>query len=169
MGTVVFDFDSTLIQVESLEEILAARCSEKPGLEHQIRAITNKGMAGEISFAQSLQQRLTLAAPRLVDVQQFGKTAFETLTPGMADLVKALILQNHEVHIVSGGLYEAILPLASSLGIPSSQVHAVRLKWNPAGEFDGIDPSDLFSIAKTEGVKPWLGQCPAPGLRSAMA
>ena len=162
MGTVIFDFDSTLISVESLEEILAAQWAEHPELEQQIRAITDAGMAGQITFAQSLERRLSLAAPGLEDVVRFGEAAFDLLTEGMADLVADLLKRGTDVHIVSGGLYEAILPVALRLGIPANCVHAVRLKWSESGKLMGIDPADKFSIAKTEGVKPWIGACAMP-------
>ena len=162
MGAVIFDFDSTLIRIESLEEILAAQWSGRPELEQQIRAITDQGMAGEISFAQSLERRLALAAPALEDVTHFGESAFGLLTPGMADLIADLLAGEIAVHIVSGGLYEAILPVALRLGISAQRVHAVRLKWSDSGKLMGIDPDDKFSIAKTEGVRPWIEACPRP-------
>ena len=156
MSTVIFDFDSTLITLESLEEILRSKWLENPKLETEIRAITDLGMEGKITFQESLSRRLQLAAPTLAEVSAFGESAFQFLTPGMEQLIQNLQNRNVGVHIVSGGLYEAILPVALRLGIPANHVHAVKLSWSPQGQFAGIDPADLFSISKMKGARPWM-------------
>ena len=56
---VVLDFDSTLIQVESLD-ILAAVCNRSETTQEEIKHITNLGMNGEISIQESLSQRIKL-------------------------------------------------------------------------------------------------------------
>ncbi len=164
MGTVIFDFDSTLITTESLEEILEPKWAGDRELEGRIREITNKGMEGRISFQESLRRRLALAAPSRAEVQSFGNGATRLLTSGMAALVTQLSARHVQVHIVSGGLLEAILPAARYLGIPEKRVHAVKLVWQSDGAFAGIDPEDRMSIAKAEGVKTWIDRCPAPGI-----
>ncbi len=153
MATVVFDFDSTLIDCESLEEILALRLAERPELEHELRAITALGMEGAISFSDSLSRRLALAAPTLAEVADFGRGAIDRLTPGMAELVHALRERGVAVKIVSGGLREAILPVAQFLGLDSVDIGAVTLNFAPDGSFVGIDPNDPFSISKSLGAR----------------
>ena len=153
MATVIFDFDSTLITVESLEKILAEILVDRPEVMSAIEAVTAQGMAGSCTFTESLSKRLALAAPRLEQVRDFGKSAEAWLTPGMGALVRKLRQRQVRVAIVSGGLVEAILPLAHRLNIPDSAVHAVRLRWDPSGAFAGIDPSDPFSQSKVQGLK----------------
>lgn len=162
MATLVFDFDSTLIQVESLEKILAESLREKPEIMAAIEAITAKGMAGGCSFAESLQARLALAAPTRQDVAAFGQSAHELLTPGMADLIQNLLAKGVEIHIVSGGLIEAIWPVADFLGIPRDQVHAVRLQWHGDGTFASVDPEDPFSQSKIPGFRPHAARLTKP-------
>lgn len=162
MSTVIFDFDSTIINRESLEEILSAKFKGNPQLEKKIRAITDLGMEGDISFRESLARRLSLASPTRADVQAFGESAHELLTPGMDTLIDSLLQRGHEVHIVSGGLFEGITPLAARMGIPASRVHSVKLLWSEQGDFAGIDPNDIFSVSKIEGARPWLPSLSAP-------
>lgn len=153
MATVVFDFDSTLIDCESLEEILAQRLAARPELEHEIRAITALGMEGAISFADSLGRRLALAAPTLDDVIAFGHSAIQRLSPGVTELIGALRERGVAVKIISGGLREAILPVAQFLGLDSADVGAVALNFAADGRFLGIDPNDPFSISKSLGAR----------------
>jgi len=153
MASVIFDFDSTLIAIESLEKILSASLESRPEVVAAIEAITAKGMNGQLSFGESLAQRLALAAPCKADVQQFGQEAYKYLTPGIDAVIRELHEREVDVRIVSGGLMEAILPLARVLGIPEGNVHAVRLVWSETGSFMGIDPGDPFSHSKRLGFE----------------
>jgi len=162
MSTVIFDFDSTLVRCESLEEILKPKFVENEGLETQVREITNLGMAGQIDFRESLARRLALAAPSRKDVAAFAESGQTWLTDGMASLVSDLLARDVAVKIVSGGLREGILPLAQSLGIGPKHVHAVRLDWFPDGSLRGIDPNDGFSVSKLVGLKPLIDDWTSP-------
>ncbi|CAM2006329.1 HAD-IB family phosphatase [Acanthopleuribacter pedis] len=154
MTIVIFDFDSTLLTCESLEEILKPVLADAPDKMAQIEAITKEGMEGKLDFKQSLARRLEVAQPTLRLLQDFGAEGDQWLTEGIADLVRALLQRGIEVRIVSGGLWEAIVPVAGRLGIPAERVHAVRLKWADDGSFVGIDDQDPFSENKIVGCKP---------------
>ena len=59
----VFDFDSTFTQVEGLDELADIALQGHPdqaAVVAQIRALTDRGMAGEIGFQESLAKRLAL-------------------------------------------------------------------------------------------------------------
>lgn len=162
MGTLVLDFDSTLVSVESLEEILRPRLAARPDLVRELEAVTELGMTGAIGFADSLGRRLALAQPALGDVAAFAAGARRHLTRGMDDLVAWARGRGHEVRIVTGALREAVLPLAASLGVEASRVHGVSARWGTAGEFLGLDPADPFARSKLEGVLPLAALWPRP-------
>jgi len=65
------------------------------------------------------------------------------------------------VHIVSGGLRQAILPLATYLGLPKSHVHAVDIYFNEDGSYRNYDLNS--PLARTGGkavvVGTLKGQC----------
>jgi len=151
MATVVLDFDSTLIMVESIEEILRPKLT--PDLAKQMETITSLGMSGAIGFHESLSRRLALAAPSRAEVSAFGERAVDLLTPGMAELVAGLLDRGIEVRIVSGGMVEAIMPLAKRLGLTPEHVHAVRLEWTADGRFQGIGAGDPFARSKEAGCR----------------
>lgn len=154
MTIVIFDFDSTLLTCESLEEILKPVLAEAPEKMAQIEAITREGMEGKLDFKQSLARRLAVAQPTLALLEAFGRDGTAWLTDGMADLVRRLLQRGIDVRIVSGGLWEAIVPVAAVLGIPADRVHAVRLRWDADGDFVGMDENDPFSTNKIVGCEP---------------
>ena len=55
MKLAVFDFDSTLMEGETLEII-----AREIGIDKEVREITGKAMRGEIDFFESLQYRVSL-------------------------------------------------------------------------------------------------------------
>jgi len=150
--TVIFDFDSTLIACESLEEVLAARLAGRPDLVAQVREITSLGMEGKISFAESLARRLAIVPPRRADIRRFAATAHRRLTPGMEKLVADLHARRVGVSIVSGTTREMILPVAKRLGIAARRVHGIRPRWGRDGRFLGLRADDPFVKSKAAGV-----------------
>ena len=81
-GTVLFDFDSTLIDRESLDEMLSESLAQRPGDAARVRAITDAGMEGRLDFGESLAQRLAIASPTRAQVEAFGHRAIRHLTSG---------------------------------------------------------------------------------------
>jgi phosphoserine phosphatase len=59
--------------------------------------------------------------------------------PGARELVATLAAEGREVHVVSGGLRQAVLPLAADLGIGSGHVHAVPVRLDNGGLYAGWD------------------------------
>lgn len=155
MPTVLFDFDSTLIDCESLDEMLARVLAGRADLEARVRAITVDGMEGRIGFRESVERRLALARPTRAQAEAFGREALGRLTPGMARLVRGLPA---DVWIVSGALLETMLPVAGELGIPAARVVGTEVRWSAAGE--------LLALArcgsKVDAVRGLCGSWPRP-------
>ncbi len=150
MASLLLDFDSTLIASESLERILAARCS--PQQLDTLNAICNAGMNGELSFSESLQQRLHAVSLHKDHVRRVGNQLAAEISATTLDAIN--ILQQHfACWIVSGGLFETIEPSAHKLGIPIHRVVAVRLRWDDYGWFAAINPDDAASQNKSAAVR----------------
>ena len=108
---VQLDVDSTLIQQEVIE-LLAA----KAGVADEVIAITQKAMAGELDFEQSLRARVALL--KGLPVSAISQVQGEiVLTPGARTLVSTLQKLGHEVAVVSGGFIDVIAPLLQNLQI----------------------------------------------------
>jgi phosphoserine phosphatase len=59
----------------------------------------------------------------------------EQLVDGAQEVFAALALADKELHIVSGGIRQAILPLAQYLGLSQTRVHAVDINFNKDGSY----------------------------------
>jgi phosphoserine phosphatase len=63
----------------------------------------------------------------------------DRLAPGAREALAQLHDRGVELVMVSGGLREAILPLARELGIDEERVHAVSVFFGSDGEYTGFD------------------------------
>ncbi|SHH00928.1 phosphoserine phosphatase [Jatrophihabitans endophyticus] len=94
---VVLDVDSTLIQDEAIDVL-----AERAGVGGEVAAITERAMAGQLDFAESLRARVALLAGLTVadlDVVRDGLR----LTPGARTFVRTLRRLGFHVGVVSGG------------------------------------------------------------------
>ncbi len=152
MATLIFDFDSTLVRCETLEELVADQLRDDPSRSDRYRAMTEAGMSGGWTFAESLAARLAVAAPRLADIEAFTDRLEEVWTEGMPDLVFRLLERGHEVWIVSGAPFEVVRAAGVRLGVPQDRIRGVRLLWDDTGGFLSVDPEDSFARSKVEGL-----------------
>ncbi len=96
---IAFDMDSTLINIECVDEI-----ADAAGRKAEVAAITEAAMRGEIAdYKESLRQRVALLKGVSVNHMQQVLTERLRLNPGAADLVKACKAAGMKVLLVSGG------------------------------------------------------------------
>ncbi len=162
MGTVVFDFDSTLVPCESLAEALARAPGVDAAARREIDEITRAGMEGAISFHESLTARLALARPTRAAVTALGAELAGRLSRGARELVADLHARGHEVWIVSGAFVETLLPAARALRVPETRVIGLRAQWAPGGAFEGLAPDDPSAHAKEDAVRGVAARWPRP-------
>lgn len=128
----VMDVDSTFLNEEVIDLI-----ADHAGVGAQVADITERAMAGQLDFAASLAERVSLLAGLPVSVLDAVRERV-TLTPGAAELVAAVQAAGGVVALVSGGFSAVIAPLAQSLGI--TEVHA-----------NGLEVSEGRLTGRTEG------------------
>jgi len=98
IGLVVMDMDSTLINIECIDEI-----ADMQGLKPQVAAITESAMRGEIEFAESLRRRVALLAGLDDSALQRVYDERLQLNPGALTLLDALKARGIKTLLVSGG------------------------------------------------------------------
>ncbi len=107
----VFDFDSTLMDGETIDFFAAAL-----GIEKEVVHITNRAMAGELDFYDSLIQRVSLLKglpePKVVEICKNLP-----LMGGASEVVKGLKSRGYKVICFSGGFRSATKPICNDLGI----------------------------------------------------
>jgi phosphoserine phosphatase len=151
---VMLDMDSTLI-VQEVIDLLAA----KAGVAEEVSAITQKAMAGEMDFAQSLQARVSLLAG--LNESMLSEVRGEiTLTQGAERLIQTLHSKGHKVGVVSGGFIDVIEPILKELKIDFYRANKLQiLNGKLTGKLEGeiIDRAAklkaLVEFAKNEGVQ----------------
>ena len=164
-ASVVIDVDSTLCGVEGID-VLAAR--RGPQVTAQIVALTDRAMKGEIPLESIYGQRLTTIRPTRTDIAALAAEYQRTVAPGAADAIDAMRAARARVALVSGGIREAIAPVAGKLGFDDADVHAVSLRFDDAGNYVDFDRSSPLT---TQPGKPVLvtaliedGRLPRPVL-----
>ncbi|MEZ5990258.1 MAG: HAD-IB family phosphatase [Planctomycetota bacterium] len=162
MGTVVLDFDSTLVPVESLEVYAGRRLGGDRDLETELREITRLGMEGRLPFATSLARRLAIVAPERAGLAEVGEDLARELSAGATETVAALAAAGHECWIVSGAFVEVLRPAARRLGIPEDRVLGLRARWDDAGAFAGFAEGPPFHRSKVEGLRALGPSWPLP-------
>jgi phosphoserine phosphatase len=151
---VMLDMDSTLI-VQEVIDLLAV----KAGVAEEVSAITQKAMAGEMDFAQSLQARVSLLAG--LNESMLSEVRSEiTLTQGAEKLIQTLHLKGHKMGVVSGGFIDVIEPILKELKIDFYRANKLQiLNGELTGKLEGeiIDRAAklkaLVEFAKNEGVQ----------------
>ncbi|HRK01983.1 MAG TPA: phosphoserine phosphatase SerB [Oligoflexia bacterium] len=94
---VVMDMDSTLIQVEVIDEL-----AKRAGVGDQVAAITERAMQGEIGFDESLYERVALLKGLTeADLKHVAEAI--PLTPGADILIKTTKRLGYKVALISGG------------------------------------------------------------------
>lgn len=144
----IFDFDSTLVRIETLEALADIALSDAPDAatrKAEIAALTDQAMSGQVDFGTALRRRLELLVLR--------RSHVETLTDRILDEASASIRRNvdfferhaERVYILSGGFREVIAPLAARLGIAADHVLANDLIYDAEDRVTGVDDANPLS------------------------
>jgi phosphoserine phosphatase len=151
---IVMDVDSTLIQGEVIELL-----AHHAGCGEQVAAITERAMAGELDFEQSLRQRVALLkglpATVLDDVRDHL-----VLTPGAQTLLRTLRRLGFTVAIVSGGFTQITDDLRDRLHIDFAHANTLEVE-------DGLLTGELVGPvvdrqAKADALERFAAQAGVP-------
>ena len=141
---VCFDCDSTLSKIEGIDEL-----GRRSGLFDELVALTNAAMNGELALEQVYGKRLDLIKPDKAQMDGLAELYISEMVEGVEEVFSTLLDQGKQVHIISGGIRQAILPLAEKLGLPAHHVHAVDVLFNEDGTYNDFDQQS--PLAKTGG------------------
>ena len=121
---IAFDMDSTLINIECVDEI-----ADAAGRKAEVSAITEAAMRGEIlDYKESLRQRVQLL--KGVTVAQMQQVLNERLqlNPGAAELVKACKAAGLKILLVSGGFTFFTDAVRDRLGIDWTRSNVLEIQ-----------------------------------------
>lgn len=111
MKLAVFDFDSTLMDGETLEFL-----AKEIGIEKEVKEITDKAMQGELDFFESLQKRVALL--KGLEVKTVNNICENLpIMQGAEQTIQALKSKGYRVVCFSGGFKNATIPFAKKLNL----------------------------------------------------
>jgi D-3-phosphoglycerate dehydrogenase / 2-oxoglutarate reductase len=138
----IIDFDSTLVSVEGLEvlaDIVLRARDDRVEVLADIKRICDLGMAGKVTFEQSLRSRLKHFSPNQTQLDELNARLLEKITPSVLAHKDFLKSNADNVYVVSGGFTEWINPVVSELGLKQSNVIANSFVFDDSGCMAGID------------------------------
>ena len=142
--SVVLDVDSTLSGLEGIDWLAARR---GPTVAAESPALTSRAMAGEIPIEQVYGLRMEAVRPSADELAALGVAYREAVAPGAREAIGAFRAAGIEVHAVSGGIRQAILPFAAWLGLEEGRVHAVTVYADGAGGYAGWDTTSPLATS----------------------
>ncbi len=155
--TFVFDFDSTLVDFETLEalaDIALDGAPEAEAVRAEIAGLTDRAMTGDLPFAEALTRRLALLPLTRAHLQQLATMAVSRLTASMSRNLDFFRERTGRVVIVSGGFREVIAPVARELGVPDALIVANELDYDQDGRVTGVADGPLLApLGKAAALK----------------
>lgn len=143
-ATVIFDVDSTIATIEGIDWLAERRDAD---IARECADLTSRAMAGEFPIDTIYERRLEAIRPSADELRALAEAYRSTVVDGAPQLLAALHHADVVVHFVSGGLRDAILPVARDLGVAASHVHAVSL-----------DADDTWRFTRLRGDQPLATQ-----------
>lgn len=150
---IVMDMDSTLVQVEVIDEL-----AKEAGVGEKVSLITHRAMNGELSFPEALRERVRLLKGLPVDVLRkvYQRMPF---TPGAKELISVLKRLGYRTAVLSGGFDYFTSRVKESLGLDYTYSNNLEVKGDVVtgeiiGEIvDGKKKASLMEeIARKEGI-----------------
>lgn len=145
MRLAVFDFDSTLMDGETLEFF-----AEQMGIKKEVKEVTDRAMRGELDFFESLQYRVSLLKGLKVEtVNQICKSL--PVMNGAKEVVSGLKDKGYKVVCFSGGFKNATVPFVEKLGLDADFSNILHSKDGVLTGFVGGEM--MFNDSKGEMLK----------------
>ena len=135
-NSIVFDVDSTLSGIEGIDWLAARRGAE---VEAWSASLTERAMNGKIPIEAVYGERMKAVRPDRAEIEELGQIYIDRIAPGAREVFTALRANEIETVMVSGGLREAILPLAKELGVEERRVYAVSIYFDADGQYAGFE------------------------------
>jgi len=155
-GLFVTDMDSTLIDIECIDEIAGMQ-----GLKSEVAAITEAAMRGDIDFGESLMRRVSVLAglPEAALGQVYDQRM--RLNPGAERLIAGLKAAGVHTVLVSGGFTYFTERLKARLGFDDAYANELEIREGLlTGKIIGPVVDGLAKAAHLRRIRDALGLGP---------
>lgn len=142
----VADMDSTIINVECLDEL-----ADFAGIKAEIAAITERAMRGELQFEPALRERVGKLKGLALDALQKTYDERVRLNPGAATFVKTMAAHGARCVLVSGGFTFFTSRVAELAGFHANRANVLL---NDGAVLTGeVQEPILGRLAKLEAMR----------------
>jgi phosphoserine phosphatase len=141
-ASVVLDVDSTVSGIEGIDWLAERRGTE---VAARVARLTDDAMRGVIPLESVYGARLAAIEPTRADVDALGQEYVARIAPGCATAVTRMCRAGVRVILVSGGLRQALIPLAEHLGV--AEVKAVDIHFAADGAYAGFDQTSPLATS----------------------
>lgn len=152
---IIIDFDSTFTQVEALEELAEISLKgnpEKQNIVRQIKAITDLGMEGKISYNESLSRRMALLPLKKTHIQTVISRLKKKVSGSFARNKAFFEKYKGSIYIVSLGFREFIEPVVKPYFIDATHVFANTLIYDEADNVIAFDQENPLAHSKGKSI-----------------
>lgn len=136
----IFDFDSTLVAIETLDFLIAKTSGNQT---EKIEQITNLAMSGKMTFADSLKTRFSHINLTKSDITNLKAEICSHITAGFVVGLNKL-KNDFDFYIISGGFLEIIYPVADEFGIKHENCFANNFTYE-GNKVVGFDEKNILS------------------------
>lgn len=142
--SVALDVDSTLCGIEGIDWLATLRDAEVA--EHVAEA-TERAMRGETPLEDLYGHRLALVSPTKSELEKLSDAYRSALAPDAKVEIARWREAGINVVLVSGGLREAIAPMAIELGFTRENINALDIEFDENDTFARLDDSSpLYTV-----------------------
>jgi len=138
----IFDFDSTFIRLEALDELAGIALENhenKKKILAEIVKTTKLGMEGKISFPESLARRFKLLSANKKHLPALISHLKKNVSQSVRKNRKFFKNNHSDIYIISGGFEEYIHPVVKDFGIRRSNIISNGFIFGRGGKIIGFD------------------------------
>lgn len=142
----IFDYDSTFIQVEGLEELARISLKGNKSREELLKKIhfaDELEKRREISLKRSLWIRICLMEASTHHLSQLAELLTNSVSPSIVRNKDFFWKNRDRIFIISGGFREFIEPVVGDFGISPERIFANSFSINPDGLLTGLNRNAL--------------------------
>jgi D-3-phosphoglycerate dehydrogenase / 2-oxoglutarate reductase len=147
-ATIIIDFDSTIVQVESLEDLAFVALRGRADCEERVKAIadlTNQAMAGVLRFDEALARRVPLLGARREHIDEVVQILAKKITPSLVLQTDFIRANADRIYVVSGGFKEYIVPVVVPLGFKPENVFANEFVFDSQNNIIGANSDNVLA------------------------
>ncbi len=144
----IIDFDSTFTKVEALDILAEISLKDDQNKNEGIQKIkdaTDKAMAGDLSFRESLTERIKVLKAHRDHLTELIEKLSKQVSKSFHRNGEFISKYKDNIYIVSNGFKDFIVPIVEKYGIHAENVYANEFKYGSSGQIIGFDDDNLLS------------------------